>query len=43
MQAVLDDSLTAAIGSTKSYHGIITDKLWLNTTNYGYIGSWVMR
>lgn len=39
--AVLGDSITAAPGLTRSYHGIIAEKLGLTAINYGYTGSWI--
>lgn len=39
--AVLGDSITAAPGLTRNYHGIIAQKLGLTAINYGYSGSWL--
>ena len=39
--AVLGDSITAAPGLERNYHGIIADKLGLTAISYGYSGSWV--
>lgn len=39
--AVLGDSITAAPGLTRNYHGIIAQKLGLTAINYGYNGSWI--
>lgn len=39
--AVLGDSITAAPGLERNYHGIVADKLGLTAIGYGYSGSWV--
>lgn len=39
--AVLGDSITAAPGLERNYHGIIGEKLGLTSINYGYSGSWI--